>query len=159
MKGKSTLIKTAELEPHHWMSFVMFLVALFSSKIVRFLWYLVVGMFSCHSLPFVDRIFFCCFGKSCFVWIVLHFIDISLIFLLSPALSGLFPQFVLLFFLVLPVPFCSRLFQRFCFFIILACFRSFVICVSSRISHPGFDCFFVLLEGVPVFLQTNFAPA
>ena len=92
-----------------------FLVAIFSSKIVRFLWYLVVCMFSCHSLPIVDRIFFRCFGKSCFVCIVLPFVDISLIFLLSPAPSGLFPQVVLLFFNVLPVPFCSRLFQRLSF--------------------------------------------
>ena len=83
-------------------------------------------MFSCHSLPIVDTIFFRCFGRSCFVCIVLPFVDISLIFLLSPALSGLFPQVVLLFFLVLPVLFCSPLFQRPSFFIILACFLSFL---------------------------------
>ena len=75
-----------------------FLVAILSSKIVRFLWHPVVGMFSCYYLPIVDRIFFRCFGKSCFVCIVLPFVDISLIFLLLPALSGLFPQVVLLFF-------------------------------------------------------------
>ena len=130
-----------------------FLVAIFSSKIVRFLCHPVVGMFSCHSLPIADRIFF-----RYFVCIVLPFVDISLIFLLSPALSGLFPQVVLLFFLMLPVPFFPRLFQRL-FFIILACFRIFLICVSSRISHPSFDCFFLLFEGIPIFSQTNFTPA
>ena len=83
-------------------------------------WYVFV------SLP-LDRIFFRYFGKSCFVGIVLPFVDISLIFLLSPALSSLFPQVVLLFFFfhVLPIPFFLRLFQRLSFFIILACFRSF----------------------------------
>ena len=39
----------------------------------------------------------------------------------------------------------------------LACFRKFFICVSSRISHAGF-CI-VLFEGIPIFLQTIFAPA
>ena len=66
-------------------------------QIVRFLWHLVVGMFLCHSLPIVDRIFFRCFGISCFACIVLPFV--SLIFLLSPALCSLFPQVVLLYFL------------------------------------------------------------
>ena len=69
-------------------------------------------MFSCHLLPVVDRIFFRCFRMSCFVCIVLPFVDISLIFLLSPVLSGLFPQVVSSFFPVLPFPFCSYIFQR-----------------------------------------------
>ena len=42
------------------------------------------------SPPFVGRISFHCFWISCFVCIV----DISLIFLLTPILSGLFPQVV-----------------------------------------------------------------
>ena len=75
------------------------LVAIFSSKIVRFLSHPVVGMFSCHLLPVVDKFFFRCFGMSCFVCIVLAFVDISSIFLLSPVLSVLFPQVVLLFLL------------------------------------------------------------
>ena len=133
-----------------------FIVAIFSSKTVWFLLHPVVGMFSCHSLPIVDRIFFRCFGKTCFVWIVLPFVDISLIFLLSPALSGLFPWVVLLFFLLLLVPFSSRLFQRPCFFYHSGLFSVFFICVSSRISHPGFDSFFVLFEGIPIFSQTQF---
>ena len=47
-------------------------------------------MFSCHLHPLVGRIFFCCFEMFCFVCIVLPFVNISLIFLLSPVLSGLF---------------------------------------------------------------------
>ena len=112
----------------------VFLVVIFLSKIVRFLLHPVVGMFSCHSLPIGGKIFFRCFRKSCFVSNVSPFVDISLIFLFSQTLSGLFPQVVLLLFPVLPVPF-SRLFQR------------LTICVSSRISHPGFDCFSCFLRG------------
>ena len=88
-----------------------------------------------------------CFGMSRFVCIALPFVDISLIFLLTPVLSGLFPQVVQLFFL------CC-----FCFNI-LACFRRFFICVSSRISHLGFDFSFVLFERILIFSQTNFALA
>ena len=87
-----------------------FSVAIFSSKIVRFLWRLFVGMFFCHALPNVDKIFFRCFGMSCFVCIILPFVDISLVFLLSQEPSGLFPQVVLLFFLVLSFPFSSHIF-------------------------------------------------
>ena len=130
-----------------------FLVAIFSSKNFRSLWRPVVGMFLHHALPVVGRIFFRCFGMSCFVCIVLPFVNISLISLLSPELSGLFPQVVLLFFLVLSFPFCSHIFQDLFCFTILACFRRFFICVSSRISHPGFGCFFVLIEGIPIFTR------
>ena len=127
--------------------FLIYLVVIFSSKIVRFLWHLVVGMFSCHSLPIVDRIFFRCFGKSSFVCIVSPLVDISLISLLSPALPGLFPQVVLFFFLCCLLLFVPAYFSTSLNFFILTGFRSFVICVSSQISHPGFDCFFVLFAG------------
>ena len=147
----------------HWLSIqsfrCAFSVAIFSSKIVRFLWRLVVGMFLCHALLVVERIFFRCFWMSYFVCIVLPFVDISLISLLSPELSGLFPQVLLLFFsrVVFSILF-PYIPGSFCF-TILACFRRFFICVFSRISHPGFDCFLVLFEGIPIFLRTNFAPA
>ena len=113
------------------------------------------------SLSLLVRISFRCCGMSCFVWIVLPFVDIFLIFILSPVLSGLFPQVVLLFFLVLSFRFCPTMSQRFSF--VLSFWPVFVdlffICVSSRISHPGFDFWFMLFEGIPIFLQTNFAPA
>ena len=80
-----------------------FSVAIFSSKIARFLWRLNVGI--------VDRIFFHYFGMSCFVCIFLPFVDISLVSLLSPETSGLFPQVVLLFFPMLSFPFSSHIFQ------------------------------------------------
>ena len=77
-----------------WLFHSVFLVTIFQSKIVRFLLRPVVGMFSCH-LPLVDRIFFLYFVMSCFVCIVLPFVNVSLIFLLSPILSGLSPQLVI----------------------------------------------------------------
>ena len=81
-----------------------------------FLLLLVVGIFSCHLLSVLGRIFFRYFGMSYFVCIVLPFIGISLIFLLSPGFSGLVPQVVLLcFFFVLSFSFCLYMFQRFSF--------------------------------------------
>ena len=68
-----------------------FLVAIFWSKIVRFLWHPVFGMFFC-LLPLMliedipkqlKKIFFHCFGISSFVFIFLPFVDTSLISLLS----------------------------------------------------------------------------
>ena len=73
--------------------FVMSLVAIFLFKIIRFLLHLVVGMFSCHLLPVVDRIFLSRFGMSCFVCIILPFVDISLI--------SFFRQYFLVYFLKL----------------------------------------------------------
>ena len=79
------------------------------SKIVRFLLHLVVGMSSHHLLLVIGRLFFRSFEIFSFVGIILSFFHISLVFLLSPVLFGLFPQVVLLFF---PFPFCSNIFQR-----------------------------------------------
>ena len=123
----------------------MFLVALFWSQIVRFLLHPVVGMFSCPSLPIVDRIFFRCFGMSCFICIVLPFVDISLIFLLSPALFGLFPQVVLLFFqcclFLFPVNSVPLI------FIILACFRSFLFSFPVEFPIPVLSVSSCFLRG------------
>ena len=62
----------------------------------RWISFVSVCMFYCHLHPIVDRIFFHLFGMSYFVYIILPSVDISLIFLLSPVLSDLFPQVVLL---------------------------------------------------------------
>ena len=134
----------------------IFLLAIFYPQIVRFLLHPVVGMFLCHLLPAVDRIFSHCFGMSCFICIVLPFVDISLIFLFS----GLFPQAVLLFYLVLPFSF---LFQRipasFLCFIIMACFRRFLCAFPVEFSILVLIFSFVIFEGIPIFSQTNFIPA
>ena len=84
----------------HLTFFLFLLVANIYSKIVRF-FCIQLFVISCHlPPPLVGRIPFRCFEISRFVSIVLPFVDISLIFLLSPVLSGLLPQVVLLFFLV-----------------------------------------------------------
>ena len=57
-------------------------VVFFGSQIVRFLLHPVPGTFLCHLLPFVDGNFFCSFGMSCFVGIILRFVYIYVIFLL-----------------------------------------------------------------------------
>ena len=70
----------------------------------------------CHLLPLVGRIFFLCFGMSCLVYIVVPFVDISLIFLLLPGLSGSFPQlycYFLLYCLFLFVSTCYSVFPLF----------------------------------------------
>ena len=120
-----------------------FLVALFSSKNVRFLRRPVVGMFLCHVLSVVGRIFFRCFGMSCFVYIVLPFVDISLISLLLPKLSGLFPQVMLFFSRVvfsilfphIPGSFCLTILASFRRFFFLSSFPveflNLVLTVSS----------------------------
>ena len=40
------------------------------------------------------------------------------------------------------------------FLIIRACFRSLGGCVSSRISHTSFDCYFVYFDGIPIVSRT-----
>ena len=140
------------------------MVAIFSSKIVRFLWHPVVDMFLCHALPVVDRIFFRFFGMFCFVCIFffffLPFVNISLISLFRQYFLVYFLKLYCYFFLVLPFPFCSHILQRLSFVLSFwPVFVDFFICVSSRISHPGFDFFFVLFEEITIFSQTNFTLA
>ena len=82
-----------------------FSVAIFSSKI----WLLVCFcvMLSQLLIEFSFVVLECPVLSVLF----LPFVDISLISLLSPELSGLFPQVVLLFFLVFYFAFCSHIFQ------------------------------------------------
>ena len=69
-------------------------------------------MFSCHLLPVVDKIFFRRFGMSCFVCIVLPFVDISLIFLVLASTFCFIISSCMVIFPVFPFPFCSYIFQR-----------------------------------------------
>ena len=88
--------------------YVLF-IAIFYTKIALFPGHPVVGMSSCIHPLLVGRIFFCCFGMSCFV---------SIFFILSP----FFRQYLLIYFLELYyffylcyfflfVPTCSNLFS------------------------------------------------
>ena len=138
----------------------LLLVAIFYSEIVQHLFHLVVGMFSYHLPQLVGRIFFRCFGMSCFVCILLPFLDVFLIFLLLPVLSGLFPRAVLSFSPCVAFSFLSQHVPAFliCFIIFASC-RRFLICVSSPIFNPGFDFLLAFYKGTQIFTRTNFAPA
>ena len=82
---------------------------------------------SCHLLSLVGRIYFRCFRMFCFVCVVLPFLDIFLIFLLSPKFSGLFPQVVLLFFSGAAFSFSSQHVPAiFLYFIVFAFFVAFL---------------------------------
>ena len=136
------------------------LVAIFYSDIVWFLLHPVVRMFWCNLPQLVDRISFRCFGVSRFVCFILPSLDIFLIFLLSPVLSGLFPQVVLLFFLVLLFLFSYYMFHRFSFILLLLpVFVDFLLAFLVKFPIQVLIFFFVLFKGTPIFSQTNFAPA
>ena len=106
-------------------------------------WYIFV-----LSPPFVDRIFLSLFWNVPFC---LYFLPFNIPSFPSTfwfiSFSCIFPC-VAFFFLSLHVP------SSFLCFILLAYFRRFFICVSSRIFHHGFDFFFVLFEGIKIFSQT-----
>ena len=96
------------------------------------------------SSPPNCRIFFHCFEMCSFVCIVLPFVDVPLIFLFSPVLSGLFPQVVLLFFYVLLflfVPTYSSVFPLFYHFGLF-----------SSIFFPSFPVEFTILILVSFFM-------
>ena len=103
-------------------SVMFFWLPYFFSKIVRFLLHPIVSMFSCHLLPVVGRIFFHCFAMFCFVSIALPFVDIPLIFLLSPVLPGLFPEVV----------FLSKALNKLLLFFWLVSLNSFFLFLSFR---------------------------
>ena len=64
-------------------------------------------------------------------------------------------------FLLLIIPAFCFFFWVFLFVLsFLAVFEGFfLIWISSRNFHPGFDFPLLILEGIPIFSQTNFAPA
>ena len=114
-------------------------------------------MFSCHLPTFVGRIFFHCFGISCFLCIVLPFADISLIFF--------FRLYFLVYFLKL-----------YCYFFLCCLFVSTCFSVFPLFYHFGlffldfflrflanfpswFSCFRCAFSGDTIFSQTNFAPS
>ena len=129
------------------------LVAIFCSKIVLFPLHPVVGKTLCHLPLLVGRIFSRYFGISWLVCIVLPCLDIFLIFLHSPVISGLFFRVVLSFLHVLRFPFCPNMFQRFSFVL------SFLLVVDFLSAFPVEFPIKVLSFCLCFFSQTNFAPA
>ena len=136
-----------------------------------FLWF---PYFSPKSLGFFNIRLFVCFRVTPsqllieFPFVVLECPALSVLFYpLSISLSSsFFGQYFLVYFLRL---YCY--FSLCCLFLLSPAYFSaslhhsglfsyfFFICDSSVISHTGFCCFFVLFEGIPIFSQTNFAPA
>ena len=100
------------------------------------------------------------FGISSFVCIVLSCLDIFLVFLLSPVLSGLFPRVVLCFTRWVFFFFSSQHVLAFslCLIFFTCCSKFFFICISNQISHPCFVLLFVFFRGILILSQTNFAP-
>ena len=136
--------------------FVVFLVAISFFQIVRFLLHPILGMFSYHLPPFVDRTFFRCFGMSYFVpyyftfrWYLFNLPSFASTFWFISSSCIVNFLCVAFSFLSLHVP-VSFLFGMFSYIF----FR-----VSSRISPLGFEFFFVLFEGIQIFPQSNFAHA
>ena len=74
-----------------------------------------------------------------------------------PFFGQYFPVYFLKLYCYFPRDICSffPLISTPLFLIIRACLCSFFICVSSLISHPCLDCFFMLFEGILIFSQTN----
>ena len=124
----------------------------------------IMGMlqFDCSYVfaPFsVCRIFFRCFGMSCFVCIVWSYLCIFLVFVLSTVPSDLSFRILSFALIVLLCSFRPNIFPRFSSVSIFTCCWSFLICVSSLISHPCFEFLFVFFKGTTIFSQTNFTPA
>ena len=124
------------------------------SKIVLFPYHTVVGMCWCIHPLLADRIFFLCFGMSCFVCIVLF--CRYLFSLPSFASNFWFISFfcIVCFYFLSCFFFSSQHVPAFFFcFIFFAYSRRFVINVSSQISHLDFEFLFVFFRRTLISLQ------
>ena len=98
----------------------------------------VVGMASPIPYPLlVGRIFFYCFGKSCFVCIVWSCLGIFLVFHFLPVFSLVFSSCIFRS-SCRAFPASSEYIFMFCFSIFAYC-RSFLTCASDLNSQPGLD--------------------
>ena len=104
------------------------------------------------------RIFSRCFGVSCFIRIVWSCLGIFLVFFLVPVPSDWLRRAVSSILIVLVCSFRPNIFLRFSCLSIFA-YSRFLICVSSLISHLGFEFLFMFFRGTPILVLTNFAPA
>ena len=101
-------------------------------------------------LPYFIHILFCLFCFTLYRYLFNLPSFASTFWFISSSCIVIFP-YVAFSFLSRRVP------ASFLCFIILACFCRFFIWVFSWISHPSFDFFFMIFEGIPIFSQTNFA--
>ena len=110
----------------------------------------------CHIFPYMLLEFFRCFRMSCFVSIVLPCLDIFLIFpLLRLSFLAYLLELCCHFSCVAFFFFWSQHVQAFSFVSHFFFCCRFLICVSCRISHSGFEFILVFFRGTPTFSQTN----
>ena len=86
----------------------------------------VIGMTSLIPPLLAGRIFFRCFGMSCFVCLVWSCLDIFVVFFLPPVTLGLFPRFILFILLASIFLFFSNIIQRFPFVLSFSFFIDFL---------------------------------
>ena len=139
----------------------IFLVPIFSSKIVSFPCHQVVDISSCVLHQLAGRIFFSLFWNVLFG---LYNLILSRYVFNLPSFASIllliFSSGIVCFTCVAFFFFSSQHMPAFfLYLIILACWRRFLICVSSQISQPGSEFLFVFLKRTPILSQTNFASA
>ena len=143
--SKSLQVSGALLFPYClaiWFFFNDLFVPYFVAFLASGCWYI---------LPLLARkLFFRCFGMSCFVSAVSSYVGIFLVFL-SPVSSDLYLRVESFVQIVLHCSFCFTFFL--CFNTFDFCL-SFLICVSSLISPPGFEFLFVLWR-TSIFHKTD----
>ena len=107
-----------------------------------------------HSPLFAGRLIFRCFGISYFICIVLFCLGTFCLpsfactfWFISSSCMVCFNCCIAFLFSFQPIP------ASFLCFIIFACCRRFVMCVSSRIFHPGFEFLFVFFLGEHRFFR------
>ena len=140
---------------------ILFLFLHLSPKLFSFVCMRFFNLSLC-LLHRLDKIFFRCFGRSCFVCIAWRCSDIFWVFLLSPVYFGLLVSIVLsvlsavFFFFFF---FCSSFHCILVYFSFLSsfiCYRIFFICPSNLISHPDFLFQFLFLRGIAVLITDWF---
>ena len=133
---------------------------LFCSKIVFFPFYLVFGICWCIHTYLLIEIFSLYWN----VLISLLFYPIKVSFFYFPSFASTFwftsSSCIFYFICWVAFFFYSQYVPAFILcLILLADYRRFLICVSCRISHPGFEFLLVFFRGTPILSLTIWAPA
>ena len=157
--GPSSNLSNSFIMLFNYWAFLLFSwLPYFTPKLFSFSYIRVFGLF-CVIFPSCWYNFLSLFWNLPFYLCWFYHLSLSFLSFFIP--QNLLFNCLLLhhFFLVLHFPYCLNMFQCFPFFHHFACFRSFLICAFSRISHLGFEFLFVLFKGTPIFTKTSFAPA
>ena len=131
---------------------------IFCSKIILLPSHSVVGM-SSNLLPLLAaRIFFRCFGVSCFVCIVRSYLGIILVFILSPEPSDSSLRVVLFVLIMFLSSFCPNIFSHFSSVLTFLLVDGAIFVFQSDFSSR-FEILFVFFRRTPILSLTNFTPA